>query len=316
MSRKDSNSGHWPVIVIVAVIAAILLFSLFTYQINSTEYGVVLRFGQPQLNRDTNPGIHPKWPFETIWRVENRIQCFDGNIGVLEEVFTRDKKTIIISVFIGWKVSDEKVVQFLERVKNLDKAEVELSTLLRSYRNSIIGKYSFSDLINIDPEKIKIKEIEKEMLDHVSRDALNLYGIDVRFLGVKHIGLPEAVTAKVFDRMNAEREMEAQRILAEGNTIATRLRAEADKESVQLFAEAENKAKRIRAQGDAEAAKSYAVFKQNPQLALFLRKLDSLKKTLSEKSVLILDTNTAPFDLLNSNALEGLENTNSTGQEQ
>ena len=316
MSEGNNNSGNWPVIAIVATIAVILLFSLFTYQINSIEYGVVLRFGKPLLNRETTPGIHLKWPFETVWRIDNRIQCFDGNVGVLEEVFTRDKKTMIISVFIGWKVAEEKVVQFLERVKSLERAEVELTTLLRSYKSSIIGKYSFSDMINTDPEKVTIKEIEREMLRHIQKDALSLYGIDVRLLGVKHIGLPEAVTAKVFDRMNAERETEVQKILAEGNTVAARIRAEADKESVELFAEAENKAKRIRAQGDAEAAQHYSVFKQDQELALFLRKLDSLKKTLSEKAVLILDTDTSPFDLLRSDALKGLKNKGSGNQEQ
>ena len=153
------------------------------------------------------------------------------------------------------------------------------------------------------------------MLSHIKTDALDVYGIDVRFLGIKHIGLPETVTSKVFDRMKAERETEVQKILAEGDAISTQIRAQAEKESVELLAEAENKAKRIRAQGDAEAAKNYAVFKQNPQLASFLRKLESLKNTLSDKSVLILDTDTAPFDLLKSDALKPLEDKSNRDQE-
>ena len=57
-------------------------------------------------------------------------------------------------------------------------------------------------------------------------------------------------------------------------------------------------AKSIRAEGDAEAAKYYEVFKENPELAVFLRKLDSLRRIMKGRTTLVLDTNAAPFDLL------------------
>ena len=53
------------------------------------------------------------------------------------------------------------------------------------------------------------------------------------------------------------------------------------------------------AEGDAEAAAHYAVFTKEPELAMFLRKLQSMKKILSSKSTLILSTESAPFDVLN-----------------
>ena len=55
--------------------------------------------------------------------------------------------------------------------------------------------------------------------------------------------------------------------------------------------------------GDEEAAKHYAVFKENPDLAMFLRNLDALKETLSDKDTLILDTSTPPFHLLKPGAM-------------
>ena len=65
-----------------------------------------------------------------------------------------------------------------------------------------------------------------------------------------------------------------------------------------MLAKAEGEAKRIRAEGDKTAAEHYAVFRKNPELAAFLRKLDALRLTLSEKTTLVLDTNTPPYDLL------------------
>ena len=59
----------------------------------------------------------------------------------------------------------------------------------------------------------------------------------------------------------------------------------------------EAKAKEIRAAGDAAAAKYYSVFKQNPELAVFLRKLESLRVVMRGRTTLVFDTNTAPFDL-------------------
>jgi membrane protease subunit HflC len=78
---------------------------------------------------------------------------------------------------------------------------------------------------------------------------------------------------------------------------AQRIRAEADREASDTVAKAQAESKRIRAEGDEQAAKSYAVFQQSPELAAFLRKLDALRLTLSEKTTLVVDTNTPPYDL-------------------
>jgi modulator of FtsH protease HflC len=310
----NARRQHWLMIALILGIALILVLSLITFQVNYTEHAVVLRFGKPVTERKTSPGLHLKWPFETIWRIDNRIQCFEGNLGAVEEVFTRDGKNIVVTVYICWRVSNDRVIHFLERVKNRELADEELTALLRSYKNGVLGKYNLSDLININPDFVKIEQIEQEIFDYISKDALSLYGIDVTSVGIKHIGFPETVTTKVFDRMIAERETVRQMILSEGEAIAEQIRAEAEKESVILLADAENEAKRIRAEGDAEAAKHYSVFQKNPELAAFLRKLDSLRKTLSEKTVLILDTNTAPFDLFKNDALKDI--VNDTGENQ
>ena len=47
----------------------------------------------------------------------------------------------------------------------------------------------------------------------------------------------------------------------------------------------------------AEAAKSLAVFQQNPALANFQFRLDALDSSLKERSILIFDQHTPPFDL-------------------
>jgi membrane protease subunit HflC len=97
--------------------------------------------------------------------------------------------------------------------------------------------------------------------------------------------------------MIQERQRAAAERLAEGEREAKNIRIKADSQKAILLADAEAEAKEIRAKGDAEAAQYYAVFKQNPELAEFLRKLDSLRSVMKSRTTLVLDTDVAPFNL-------------------
>ena len=60
-----------------------------------------------------------------------------------------------------------------------------------------------------------------------------------------------------------------------------------------------------------EAAKSFEISKDHPELMVLLLKLNALEATLKERSTLILDERTPPFDLL-----RGVNNAQpSTGKE-
>ena len=107
--------------------------------------------------------------------------------------------------------------------------------------------------------------------------------------------------------MTAERAKMTEDILSRGKAESERIKAEADKDREELLAAADAKAKQERADGDAEAAKHYAVFAQNPELASFLRRLDSMKTVVGENTTLIFDTKTPPFDLLSPDALQRVQ---------
>jgi membrane protease subunit HflC len=136
----------------------------------------------------------------------------------------------------------------------------------------------------------------------LSKIALQKYGLKITNVGIRSLILPEEISKNVFDRMIAERKGIASNYRAEGKRQADTIRAEADSMKSQTIANAEAEAKIIKAEGDAEAAKHYAVFREDPALAIFLRKLDSLKKILGNKTTLVLDTDSAPFDLLKMNS--------------
>ena len=53
----------------------------------------------------------------------------------------------------------------------------------------------------------------------------------------------------------------------------------------------------IKSIGEADAAKLLPVFQRNPELAVFLFRLSALEDALKERSTLIFDQHTPPFDL-------------------
>jgi membrane protease subunit HflC len=111
------------------------------------------------------------------------------------------------------------------------------------------------------------------------------------------VQLPESVSQDVFARMTSERKVLADRYQNEGEAEAQRIRSDAERRAAELLANAEGQATAIRGKGEAEAAKSLKVFQQNPELASFIFRLSALEGSLKERSILIFDQHTPPFDL-------------------
>lgn len=285
---------HWPTMLLGLVVAAILLVAVFSYQLNQTESAVVTTFGRPA--KVTEPGLHFRWPFpfQRIYRFDHRIRCFEGGAGKLEETMTADGQNILVGIYVNFRIQDVK--QFFVTLENMTKAEDQLNSWMRGYKNAAFGRYKFSQVVNTDPKLMKLNEIQKEIKENLVKIS-KPYGLEIVSVGINTINVPKAISEKVFDRMIQERQRAAAQFLAQGNSRAEKIRIDADREKAITLANAEAQAKEIRAQGDAEAAKYYAVFKENPELAEFLRKLDSLRQIMKGRTTLVLDTNVAPFDL-------------------
>ena len=215
-----------------------------------------------------------------------------------EETLTGDGKNIVFSTCLGWRIQNPKI--FLESIGSISDAKRNLEGLVRTFKSGVIGHHDFANLISLDNDSIQFEQIEEEMYQPVAKEAENRYGIHVDFLYITRIALPEQTTAKVFERMKKERERIAERFRAEGDAKANELKAKARSERDQILARAEAKAKKIRGEGDAAAAEYYRIFEDNQKLAVFLQKLETLEKVLKKKATVILDTQTPPFDILDS----------------
>ena len=291
---------HWPTLLLGVFVALVLLVAIFTYQVDSTQVAVVERMGRI-LDEHPEPGLHFRWPypFEKITKYDKRLHCFGGREGQIEETATANKQNILVGVYIAYRISDP--VLFSRRMTSFKKAESELDIWMRGAKNAAFGRYNLDQILTTAPEKMILGKIADQIRDEIAAKA-KPYGIEVKSAGITTLNVPEAVSSKVFERMNQDRMLAAQRYLGEGKLKAEQIRIAADKERANIIADAEAKAKEISAQGDVEAAKYLKVFEKNPELAAFLRKLDSLRAIMKTKTTLVLDTDTDPFTLLKSNA--------------
>jgi membrane protease subunit HflC len=123
------------------------------------------------------------------------------------------------------------------------------------------------------------------------------YGLEIQFLGIKKIGLPESVTESVFTRMKSEREKYISESVSKGEADAQKIHSDADRQASERQNTANADATRIKSLGEAAAAQSLLVFQQNPPLAEFLLGLTALEASTKEHTTIILDQSKPPFNL-------------------
>ncbi len=282
------------VLVFVLLILTVLGLFLFTFQLRETQIAVKTTFGKPTGGTLREPGIYFKWPrpINDVTRYDGRNHLYET---VLTDTTTRGGEPINVTSYIIWKIGNALV--FRESVGDRTEAEKQLDVLLQDTQNTVIGQHYFSDFVNSDPGKIKFTKIEDEMATRIRPGAEKL-GIDVKVVGIRRLGVSEAVTTQVFERMKADRKRKTEQIIADGEAEATKIRKSAEAKRTELLAIVEARAKAIRGAGDAEAAGYYKMLEEDPEFAMFLRNIEGLRKILEKKTTLVLGADTDPIGLL------------------
>jgi membrane protease subunit HflC len=281
-----------------AVLVVIFVLLLFTFQVRQSQVAVVTTFGRTVGVYP--PGLHLRWPWpiQQVYKFDQRIQTFTDKFG--EGLLTKDNITLLTSVYVGWEISD--ATNFLYSFQNgsIEAAQSQLQSIVTSAKMAVVGNHPLSDFVNADPRQLKFDEIQNEIEKTVQSELqTNNYGIQLEFLGIAKLGLPESVTTAVFARMTTERQVLISQAKNYGQAEAIKIRANADRQANETLANAESQAKQIEGQGVAEAAKTLPIFQENPELAVFLLKIQAVKDSLNKNTIMILDQYRPPFDLFN-----------------
>jgi membrane protease subunit HflC len=289
-------------LTIGGLLLLIFVLLLFLFQVRKTETAVVTTFGR--VSSPAGPGAHFRWPWpiQSVHKFDQRVHNFESKF---EQVLTTDGNNLLISVYVGWSISDPTV--FLTRFNgDRGKAEASLEGLIRNACSGVVGRRAFSNFISTDEKELKFVEIEQEMQTRIQTDCRALTnGLNIAFLGIKRLGLPESVTRLVFERMESERAVLVSQIQGDGERQASELKSRADYESAKLLAEADAQATKTLGEGEKLAARSFETFNQEPDLANFLFKLKALEQFLQSRTTLILDDSTSPLDLLKAPKSDG-----------
>jgi modulator of FtsH protease HflC len=286
-------------LAIAIVLLIIFALMLFVYQVRPSQAAVVTFFGRvSRVETNAGPGLRLPYPIEQVFTLDQRIQNFEGK-GKFEEIKLHDQNIVLLSVYVGYRISDP--TNFFIKFQNgsISEAEKSLDEVVRSSKNEVAGRHDFSDFISTDPQQMKFPQIEKEILDEVQKRVNDLnYGVEIKFIQIQKIGLPESVTQNVFDRMTSERSYYITNVQSEGELASTKIRSAADSAAAKLLYDADAQAFAIRGEGEAQMMKSLAVLQQNPDLATFNMEIAAMEQFLKKKTTLVLDLSTSPLQWL------------------
>jgi membrane protease subunit HflC len=295
--KMDNNKANksWVRYVTGSVIVLVIVIYAFCFIVYEGNVAVVTHFGAPK-EVVMEAGLHFKlpWPFEKVYTFDKRQHYYDTSF---IETLTNDKKNIILQTYVVWNISDP--LKFLQSTGSREVAEANLDSLVTNSKNGVLGKYNLSALVSTDKEKLRLNQIEKEILSEVSEQSMSRYGINISQVGMKKLGLPEANTKHVFEQMRSERLKYVEQLKSEGERDASIIRNEADVQVAKLKSEGIKEAAKIEGEAELEVAKVYAdAQKQDPKFYSFLRRLESTAKILGEKATIIYKNDSAPFDVL------------------
>jgi modulator of FtsH protease HflC len=281
MTMKNSFT-----ILIGSVIAAALLAYMFCYQVRYDQVAVRTTFDKADAaSVQSTPGLKWRlpWPIHKVTHYSKRLQLLEDKI---EELQTADGKSVIVRTYLTWRIDNP--LDFYVTLKDPAEASRQLSSRLREIRG-VISRYRLDELVNTDRDTLKLAEIEDEARMLLEQSlAQSGYGLKVESVGLYKIVLPEATTEKIFETMIKTRERLAENALQEGQAQASAIRSEAQSARDRILAFAERRAQAIRSQGDRDAAKEYESFAQNEDFAIFLRKVEALKKMLDHNTTFVL----------------------------
>jgi membrane protease subunit HflC len=301
------------IFLVAIAVAVVLSVYMVMFQVRYDQVAVRTTWDQAvKPTRDANgnitdpgslilePGYGFKWPtpIQKVKVYSKRVQLLEDQSS---EIQTADNQAVIVKFYLAWKIEDPYA--FFLRLKDEAEAESQLLSMLSELK-VVVSNYRFDQLVNPDPEKVMLAEIEQKGLDMLrgKLDAISPgYGIKLEQVGIRRIILPEDTTQKVFERMAKTREQLAEKARAEGDAEANNIQARAEAAKRRILAFAERRAQAIRDEGNREAAQYFSAFREDQDFAIFQRQIEALQKMLANNTTFVLDANKLWF----LNALEG-----------
>ncbi len=203
-----SNQTLIYIAVVVVLLALIIPMVKTVWQY---QKGVVFRLGK--LRGERGPGLNFIIPYiDRMRKVDMRVETL---VVEPQEVITRDNVTAQVDAVVYYRVINAQ--DAIIKVSDYAKAtsQIALTTL-----RSVLGQSDLDELLS------HRDRINKRLRDYID-DHTEPWGVEVQFVEVKDVLLPERLQRTMARQAEAEREKRAKVIHADGERLAADALAEA-----------------------------------------------------------------------------------------
>jgi modulator of FtsH protease HflC len=296
---KERIKMKRPIVIITgfALLFILLLFSM-TYTVSFHEVGIRSRFGQTSdesIVRES--GLHFRLPFfaDSVVLLDTRLNIHQSPLETLQTV---DGQQIVVKSYLLWKINTDGMAP-LDFYRAYGSTESATSTIDGQFRDALsaLSSYSFEELTGANN---KLEDAEGAILSRL--DTLKSTGIIPVSVGINRLLLPPKTTTAVLQRMQARRDTLAEQRRSKGMADAEAIRAEAKAKHDKIMAFTSQRADQIREEGELQAAEYLKQMGEDKELAIFLAWLDAVETALSENTTLVLESNVAPWHLMDLNS--------------
>jgi modulator of FtsH protease HflC len=299
----------------IVAFALVVLVMDATFIIDETQQAIITEFGKPVGKPRATPGMNFKMPFiQKVQFFDKRFLEWDGDSN---QVPTRDKKFIFVDTYARWEITNP--LQFFIRLRDERSAQSRLDDILDGETRNAVASHDLLDLVrstNREPEKADEVFEAMEILDSISvgREKIEAtilkkanerttdLGIRILDFRFKRLNYVEEVRNRVYERMISERNRIADQFRSEGQGEAKKIGGNKERDLAQIQSEAVKQAEIIRGKADAEAtaiyASAYNRSQQSKDLYAFLKAMETLEKSLDEKTSIVISTNSELFKYL------------------
>ena len=271
------------VIGIVAVIAALVAVLNSFFIVDQRQQSLVLQVGAA-VEAYNEPGTDEAGLKFKIPFVQSVVTYDKRNLGLDVpdiEVFASNQEQLIVDAFVRWRISEP--LAFYQRLGTQREAQNQLLRFTDTAIRNALGSQLPEEIISGQRS-----ELMDEIRDNLS-NSISGRGIDIIDVGIKRVDLPPDVSQRVFDRMAATRNQQAEQIRAEGDERAKLVRAEAERERTVLLAEARRESEQIRGEGDAQRNEIYAqAYEQDREFFRFQRALIACEQAFTQGTQLVV----------------------------
>ncbi|WP_417485913.1 FtsH protease activity modulator HflK [Maricaulis sp.] len=293
----SGGAGAFGFGLIILIIVGVWFASTGFYQVNPSQQGVVLRFGE--FARVTGSGFHFKLPApieSVIIEDVTATRTITIGQGAEGQMLTRDQNIVDIDFSVQWRVID--VRSYLFNVRNPEKVVADVA---QSAMREVIGTSDREFIFTVGRGEVsqRTRDLLQTVLDEYQA------GIQILQVNLQTAQAPASVIDAFRDVDAAEQD--AEQAILQATAFANSTIPQARGEAAQLTQAAEAYRDSVIAEAQGQADRFIAIYEQYalaPEVTRRRMYLETMERVLGRSNLTILDGGAGAVPYLPLNQLD------------